>query len=176
MIAGYCCCNTTFSKKLQGRQKTVCLFATLLQISIITLKMLQTFSLQTERWEYMGIICPLQWWCIMSVHDEHFLVLNFLCPVVLFFRWLPLNYLLPITAGQNVNQESLLTILWYHPAPLSMGVILYFWNLCLHTLHLALAKCQNESVMQCVISKTDCPFLVPKQEPPYHRFEPQLHL
>lgn len=74
------------------------------------------------------------------------LVLNFLCPVVLFFRWLPLNFL-PRTADPNINQESLHTILCYQPALL--GVILYFCNLCLHTLHLALSKCQNECHAVC---------------------------
>lgn len=105
---------TTFSKKLQGRQKTVLsLFATPSPHHNLKNATNIVYRPRDGRtWEFF-------------VHDEHCLVLNFLCPV-LFFRWVPLNFLLPITAGQNVNQESLHTILWYHPAPLSTGVICTF--------------------------------------------------
>lgn len=96
-----------------------------------------------ERYEtyHMGILCPLRWLCITSVHDEHTLVLNSLFRVVLFFRSMPLNYLFATTEGYNVNWKSLLC----------MSVILIPFIL-------SIRLCPNVTtrVSRSVISKTDC--------------------
>lgn len=124
----------------KGNRETVCLFVTLLHIRIITLKMLQTFSVQTEKC-MRRVLCPLRWLCITSVHDEHTLVLNSLFSVVLFFRSMPLNYLFATTEGYNVNWKSLLC----------MSVILIPFIL-------SIRLCPNVTtrVSRSVISKTDC--------------------